>query len=1105
MSMDPNFVGPTLSPEALAELQDRLAREAARRSSPLGDLTRRNYPGFLSTLTTGWHNPGQVLQGSTLNTLYNLPKAFGGMLARSAQGLSELTSAPSEIYPPDAPQPPASAESILNSGVAALNPATFGLLQNTIDAANRRDASGSIGPFPTFEDHLKSGAMAVGETIAKDLLPGQEFIDFARGAKTVGYDKQGAPVTMPLTGEDIGERISSSLLKTLFVGGLFGRVKAAPLVDEINPTKIKKTLSSQEIQDFKVLTPEEVQATTDVSKPAAPPPPIDEGPVGPVAAALDAGLGPDDTHIKVLQYLDTPALAKVLNDTVKTDAFRTIVERAPDDTHLFKNVGTFVRENNLPETLIRDIVRDYDSPLSVLSTTLADIMENASSQSGKILQKYSDAVQITHNLLLDEALRPGAPAEARYYLSNFQKTIPKEDLSQLSMWDRFATKANKLETGRRFAMVGAIQTAMRNVVSQGFTSIVNLFEETLAGSLQYYEGIKVENGKLQATIPASQAMAGVVGYIALPVSEAARTVAGALGRLPFGETYARGMGKMMDIFSRPFGASITDVMDQLPLTKSRLYGNDSIDLATGYMNSLDGVINDTLNKVSRGLAGSGEFLEGLTNTMMLANRTQEVLYRRLGFSARLWSNIKQLGYKDFDEVMSELRSPNMSPDLRAAVINAEEHALKNTYATTPYEGFGKMVLNTQKAMAPLFTMLVHPFPRFMVNQLLWQIERAPHHIFDAFSPEVSEALHAGANNGFASITAARQVTKGISSLMLLNSAWIIRNSPLGGPKFYDVAANMDPTNKFATSEGSAGKYRNVQSLQPYVTYLGMAELLKAARDGSHPNISISEMVDLAFGVQRLSNNMVLGAADFIRSIESTNFDVTWKAVASPLGNWAASFLTPMSTLRDMYAVYDKDFTKSRDFYGSELTGPARDRLQPILGKGIAADMPFRQDISKGEPIQAEDPLSRQLLGLTTKSYNHLGALIASTPGINSTELSGQFLDARANQLIAERIGRNLQVKSQDSENTLGDSIATKITSLNLRPDARAEVLKKIFQEQKTTALNQVIEEDPKRIGYFNKYIVAHASEIPAFLKPSVLKLVNQHLADTMKGQAPPLP
>jgi hypothetical protein len=314
----------------------------------------------------------------------------------------------------------------------------------------------------------------------------------------------------------------------------------------------------------------------------------------------------------------------------------------------------------------------------------------------------------------------------------------------------------------------------------------------------------------------------------------------------------------------------------------------------------------------------------------ILNRTQEFYFRRVAFEAKL-RQLTKIGGKALDAI-----DPKTVP--KEIFEQAVDYALEMTFAASPKGKVGKEFL---KAWTRFGLTTVQPFPRFnYFNAIPFIVEHSPAGLLRAMSPRSLQALASGDPTKFA-----KHATRGAIGTMMFDAAWRIRQSDLGGDRYYEIVYGEDP-------KTGKKKVVDTRAFAPLSTPLFIAEVF------THPErIRTSDWVMAGIGMSRLAGSG-LAIADIIRARKG---ETRAKLAQRVVGEYMGGFTTWLRQFRDFWGQVETPETYYKDTRENRILGPAIRNI-PFAHRFL----PEAVSPTRGR-MRAEQPLLRQLTGLTVRT------------------------------------------------------------------------------------------------------------------------------------------
>jgi len=437
--------------------------------------------------------------------------------------------------------------------------------------------------------------------------------------------------------------------------------------------------------------------------------------------------------------------------------------------------------------------------------------------------------------------------------------------------------------------------------------------------------------------------------------------------------------------------------------------------------------------------------------------------------------------KNLDEVEAALAEGDVQaalsklhPDLaerfggRIAPINrfiaeATDEALKQTFAFTDQRHTlqGKMLATINDL--PFLLPVVSYFPRFLTNMWMWLMDRNPMEIRQFVGPNFLKEGIKSVRKGelpktlfgkeLKALTGKKgpvgrdleymhQIARASEGIVMVSLAHMIRNSPMAGPKYYQLKVGQD-------AEGT-DLFMDLRPYQPFAQVAFLTEAFKAVGEGKMPNLTAAEMTDAMIGVRRMSEMPIFAVPDLIRSVESSTPEAFFKSIKTLIGQPLAAPFTPMKTIVDgMAAMGITENPELKDVAGNELLGP----LMAATPGGRDVLVPPRINPITGKPMVSEHPGLRQLAGLSIQKLTPLEQTIRGAK-ISGRTISGEYYNPDANRLVDELIGKILS--RETGGRTVGDAINQAVLQRtgDMPIEYRREMLRQVFAQVRKAAVMQ---------------------------------------------------
>ena len=370
----------------------------------------------------------------------------------------------------------------------------------------------------------------------------------------------------------------------------------------------------------------------------------------------------------------------------------------------------------------------------------------------------------------------------------------------------------------------------------------------------------------------------------------------------------------------------------------------------------------------------GELVSGkVINVLNTPSRLQEGFFRRLGFEARFRTNLHKIGM-EFDELtpaqMTELSlGPERSP-FNMAAKDAIDHGLEMTLAKRPSGAGAAELLRTMSH--PLFTAFGNPFPRFWMNAVKFLYEHNPAGMTSMLNPKTIEKI---AHGNFEDAT--KILTKAMTGTLMLGAAGAVRESNLGGEKWYEIN----------TSDGK--KVIDMRPFAPFSTALFIWDAIY------HPEKL--EPIDWLEGI--VSINRIAGTGLMaVDAIRGKDLESAKKVFNKWAGLYAGGFTTVLRTPKDFIAQFSEEEGTARAVREHPILGPTLNNI-PFLSRNL----PELKTPFKVEPVRSIAPMMRQLTGLSLKEK---GVIERWTDELDIPWQSvyPRTGDEKADRLVVEKMG-----------------------------------------------------------------------------------------------------
>jgi hypothetical protein len=350
------------------------------------------------------------------------------------------------------------------------------------------------------------------------------------------------------------------------------------------------------------------------------------------------------------------------------------------------------------------------------------------------------------------------------------------------------------------------------------------------------------------------------------------------------------------------------------------------------------------------LLGKGEKAVHFVNFF---NRLQEYIIRRSVFQSSLDELIRNNPKHYSNRKLSQIISDNdynvfRQDDIAAAV----EKSLEVTFAKNfnqgkgGYESFANSFINLINKL-PFTASLAIPFPRFIMNSLKFHFEYSPLGLTRFFSKAEREAFAKGNTAG---------LSKAIIGIGLLSAAYNLRHQPYAGEKWYEFKIGNRTT--------------DFRPFNPFAAYLFVADAIKRTKEGTLSNLDLKGFVNVFTGVRGGTGLYLIDR--FIDGVTGVNPNIDFtKEINKIAGDVVGGLFVPLQTFQDAIGQFYPEMAIVKDASGNPIKDniqkrlPLNNNLPPIVS---STSVIFDENgIPKAAPIKREEPLARQLTGVSVIS------------------------------------------------------------------------------------------------------------------------------------------
>jgi hypothetical protein len=760
-------------------------------------------------------------------------------------------------------------------------------------------------------------------------------------------------------------------------------------------------------------------------------------------------------QFKLAGMFDNPELASIQTQALQSNILAQVetrmrksfieqIRKNPNTEPLQWNqvVAQSIREGALPTETLARISTERLIPMEDVANVAAAVVEHTATKGGQLQNIFSQGSRQAFENLAVKALEGDAEAMAQYRFLHRARNYSKGLLTE-STGNRLI---RRIEGFRLASMITSAQNISRNIGAQGITalwdtvgSIPTGIAETVVGKLS--GDARPIKSYFSDTIAHLQAFNERTNFLSTHAKELRAASESAISSMPLGRFDLMG-SSMFETGLETFNGVVK-----------------------GKGNLLERIKDSWTEARNSGLAPE----DILKDYMVTGNRLQEHWFRRLNWSERFRSNIEKLGYKDIAATLPEFQKDTLDEGLRWAYADASDHAHRMTYSSTIEWGPAKWWLDTTHKYPILTAVTGIPFPRFLFNQWQFLVDRSPGPFFDVFNPEFRDILRQGSQGGLKGLearAAARSLGKATEGMLLLGMAYQLRTSPWAGPKYYQLKGNT-PFIGMGRDDRDRDNMTDVRSDQPFSSILLFGDLLKhivqkRTIDPNTPlNLEPNEWTEALAGIRRFSDSFLFNLNAFAQAFKSDDPAQWQKALLTPAGNYLGSFFVPFRSGKDIYSGIKSLATgtpSDEQILRDTSTNPLTDPMQASI-PGASQSLPARMDPWTGTPATAENPLVRQLRGVTTTPLTRIQEL-ASGLGISNYELVGNHGSPTANNLVSKYMGQLLMTVNPGTKKTVGDSLVTQIKSFNTSDSFNKYFLLDVISELRKQAVAAAAEENP---------------------------------------------
>lgn len=522
----------------------------------------------------------------------------------------------------------------------------------------------SLGMSGMVYDSYKKNNGALDSTawdVTKQVLPINEISNLYQGTNP----ETGAP----LSPEEIGESLTTGILKTVPVVGAAGKVVSAfrkgivppgprslitkKMLEEPEPVDPRSLLTDQlsKQKNEAVLTkPENFTSSTSPlpkSSPGSAPPDLAPGIPTPkfrVKNPIDPMEYPSASRpLPTQNLLDASDVLKTIQGISNAEANIAVSDAAyrlsKGRGKAMEQVADMIATGQASPELFPSIMKSWNTTPEDIATVYADLVEKTGSHSGKFLNALSQYKKAFNKTFSDspETLELLKGINDKFQSpSAFTSAYGKLSHMYSEGWLKLA----------RSSMVSQVATTLRNIKGQGLNLGVNALDDAIADTMSALTGkVREDLGKQSPTKLSDHYANTLTDFTSVfhNVVSRGRSLTDLL-RL----TEKGGGPKFFDLHN--------DILAEVPLEAKRLGGPVADMIING---SVEG---GPLNRLKAGIKQIGkgkdvyEKIDGWAQTATFLNNIQEFEFRRMFFDARKNQNMAKFGYTDDAALLNDLRS-----------------------------------------------------------------------------------------------------------------------------------------------------------------------------------------------------------------------------------------------------------------------------------------------------------------------------------------------------------------------------------------------------------------------------------------------------------------
>lgn len=777
-------------------------------------------------------------------------------------------------------------------------------------------------------------------------------------------------------------------------------------------------------------------------------------------------------HLSVEMMLEQPAyrqlVSDIIVDPVRSDAVFKFMKTGDS---IYQSMARVLDDPNLTEVGVPESMASRGATPEQMQKVIAASFENTVHQGGQSLQAMSEVMQGLEDKFQGVA-RTGSVSER----VDAQKTLKlisqwrsktgsgsylSPSLQASGLMEGLTQKGQQFERLRIGYMLSQVSTALHIAKSQGAIAAADLFDAFNTG-LVASAGQAINEGPIAAMKNYNQNFVDL--FTQIQTIKSGITLAKDVTKTGFA-----GVNSQLNVDLQPW-------LDGMPMTKGRLLTGIAAEadntlgfLSGNYKRAMTQAVNASRN-APEGMTGAEAFQRSIRDSYMKIKelghfdidnkpgfvydsamlgadlmtaplRMQEMFFRKMSFKSRLEANLKHIGVES-DAALEQLNRVGfedaktksgeviygkdgkakqgeivpIDPNLRWAIADAENHALRQTWAADPEGGIlnaGVQAIRQFNSVSPLQSSMVFtPFVRAMANNVMWQAHHSPGWILDLLMPKYREAwLRPGEKMSLSeSLNVQRRVGESMTGLyMLMAGVHTALGGQVGhfskGPQPWIWTKGEGTDDQTGQAVQNTYDLRNVLPAQ--AAYNTIAQIMVDHMQGRDTNVTPEDVLNV-LGNTRIQGIPVFNFGDAIRNAASDNDATTWKTgLAKYIGNYLGPFGNIVKTFREQYgdglAAVPYNALVHHTIEGSPFRQPSmkNDPASAGLLRGLAPETlpdnisPFTGNVQK-QTRPTEDLLAP--LG-APKQLTPMEYLLSSQKGLNVQMITKPYQNTEAQNLV----------------------------------------------------------------------------------------------------------